>query len=274
MKQYNVNRLVKVLNLKDEIVGIKFIPYKKEYDYLAAIQQLDKRVTYCNMVRRAFDGNIFKVKVDNFFCDYSAYALGLKKPKEFVTSGRSYYASKLYETNAVSRKAVESMDYLQQDIYGMIIGPLKNLQDADVVILLADTYQTMRIMQGYAFKYGMPQNLKSFGNQAMCSDLTGKPFFANDINVSFLCAGARKYAKCSNGQLGVGMPVGLFDAIAEGVVMTLNPVEDRKEKEALRQRLEKSEQEELGIVLDMDSDYGEFITAYDIYAERMENRDE
>lgn len=274
MKEYNVNRLMKMLDLKDEIVGIKFIPYKKEYDSLEKIRQFDKKATYCNMVRRAFDGSMFKAKKDNFYCDYSAYALGLKEPKTSVMSGRSYYASKLYETNAVSRKAVESMNYLHQDIYGVLIGPLKNMEEADVAILLVNAYQTMRIMQGYAYKYGMPQNLKSFGNQAMCSDLTSKPFFTNDINVSFLCAGARQYAKCGDGQLGVGMPIGLFDTLTEGVAMTLNPVEGRKEKEMLMQRLKKPAQEELGIEIDMDSDYGKFINEYDIYTEKMECADE
>ena len=132
----------------------------------------------------------------------------------------------------------------------------------------------MRIMQGYAYKKGMPQNLRSFGNQAMCSDLTSKPFYENDINISFLCAGARLYGRFSESQLGIGMPIGLFDAVVDGVINTFNPVANKKEKEDLKNRICGSDIEELGIKIDMNSDYGKFINEYDEYVRMVKNSDE
>lgn len=274
MKQYNIRRMKKILDLEEEIVGVKFIRYKKEYDELNYIDELGKKVTYCNMIRRAMDGTLFKVNKTHFFCNYGAYALGIKKPDISVASGQSYSECQLYETVSVSRKAVESMRYLNHDIYGVLIGPLKDIKEADVVIIIGNTYQTMRIMQGYAYKNGMPQNIRSFGNQAMCSDITSKPFYENDINVSFLCAGARMYGRYTESQLGIGMPIGLFDTVVEGVVMTFNPVARPREKKALEERLEGSAMEELGIEIDMNADYGCFISKYDEYVKKVKMNNE
>lgn len=271
MKDYNIDRLEKMLGLKGNIVGVKFIPYKAEYEALDDVPQLTKRVTYCNMVKRARDGAVFKAKKDNFFCVYSAFALGIEEPGTSVTSGRNFLASKLYETNAVSRRAYESMDYLHQDIYGVVVGALKELKDADVVIIVCTAQQVMRIMQGYAYKYGMPRSLRSFGNQAMCSDLTSKPFFSNDINVSFMCKGARMYMQCDDGELGIGLPVGLFDSIAEGVLMTLNPVCTPGQKRAILERLSDTPEAELGISIDMEADYGRYLDEYEKYVLEMEH---
>lgn len=73
------------------------------------------------------------------------------------------------------------MCYLTHQAYGLIIGPLQTLQDADVVILITEAENVMRIVQGYAYH---------------------------------------------------------FDPVVDGVIMTINPVNNKKQKEALLSRLE------------------------------------
>lgn len=272
MDSYNVKRLQKALNLQYSIVGISFIATEEDYNH-NSINELSKKVTYCNMVKRASEGAIFKCKKENFGCDYSAYALGIKQPPSYVVSGGSFTASKLYKTAEISKEVTDSMQFPNRSIYGVVLGPLENLDEADIVIMLANGKQTMRIMQGYTYVFGTPKNLLSVGNQAMCSDLTAKPYATKDINVSFLCVGARMYAQCSDDLLGVGMPIDIFNSVAEGVIATLNPTVSAKEKKQLISRLSDSPENELGISIDMDADYGKYIAEYDAKQAQLESRE-
>ena len=269
MEEYNVGRIQKALNLVHGIVGVKLIASKEDYDLCSAVE-LDKTVTYCNMVRRASDGAIFKCKEENFGCNYSAYALGVKNPPSYVRSGGSFTASKLYETPEISKEVTDSMQYAPYKTHGVMLAPLKEMDEADIVIILANGKQTMRIIQGYTYKYGTPKNLLSVGNQAMCSDLTAKPYAIDDINVSFLCVGARMFAQCSDDLLGIGMPFHMFADVTDGLIATYNPTESAKEKQNLMERLNGSVEEELGFSIDMKADYGKYIAEYDAQQEKLE----
>ncbi|WP_055078990.1 DUF169 domain-containing protein [Lagierella massiliensis] len=266
MKDSNVNKIIKILDLQREIIGVKFLYYKEEYDQID-VEEYGLKTTYCNMLKRAMDGMMFKLTEKNFFCDYGAYATGIKKADISIARGSSYGACGLYESNAISRSITEEMCYLQHDAYGLLIGPLQKMGDADIAIIVTDAANVMRILQGYAYKYGMPKNIRTLGNQAACSDLTSKPYFKNDLNVSLMCEGARKYMKCSRGELGVGMPIHQFDAVVEGIIMTVNPVASAKEKDALLKRLDNDD--ELGIKIDKTLNYGKKLDEYDDFVKKI-----
>ena len=266
MKADNINKVKKILQFKGEIIGVKFIHYKEQYDKNET-KEYGLRTTYCNMVKRAMDGSHFKLTKENFFCDYGAYALGLKKPDISIVTGNSYAVCGLYESHSIARKITEEMRYLQHEVYGVEMGPLQDMESADVVIIVTEAVNIMRILQGYAYKFGYPKHLRTIGNQAACSDLTAKPYFNNDLNISLMCEGARKYMKCSSGELGVSMPVNQFDDVVEGIIMTVNPVANKKEKDELLSRLHS--EDELGIVIDKDTDYGKCLQEYDNFVQRI-----
>ena len=271
MKADNINKVKKIVQLEREIIGVKFIHYKEQYDKNEP-KEYGLRTTYCNMVKRAMDGSHFKLTKENFFCDYGAYALGLKKPDISIVTGNSYAVCGLYESHSIARKITEEMRYLQHEVYGVEMGPLQNMESADIVIIVTEAVNIMRILQGYAYKFGYPKHLRTIGNQAACSDLTAKPYFNNDLTISLMCEGARKYMKCSSGEMGVSMPINQFDDVVEGIVMTVNPVANKKEKDELLSRLHS--EEELGIVIDKDTDYGKCLKEYDDFVQKIKYEQE
>ena len=107
---------------------------------------------------------------------------------------------------------------ISQEIYGLEIGPLAEMSEADVVVMLGMSEQMMKVVRGYAYCYGCPRNFVSVGNAAMCSDLVAKPFVRNDINVSLMCCGARTSMVSDEGELGIGMPVNRFQGVSEGIL--------------------------------------------------------
>ncbi|QSX05865.1 DUF169 domain-containing protein [Sedimentibacter sp. zth1] len=268
MKNKNVMRATLALNLMRNIIGIKFIDFKEDFDIIdVALPQ--KKGPLCYHARQAMDGNLFKATEDYVTCDYARYAIGLSKPDNTIVEGRSYKYCGLYESNSISKNIVTSMKYINQDIYGMVMGPLNLMDDADVVIIADYAETVMRIMQGYAYKFGNPEQLSFFGNQAMCADLISKPFSNNDINISLMCKGTRANGQFDKGEIGVAVPIGMFDSLVDGIVNTVNPVTYANEKRQILSKLDC--EDDLGIKIDVDYNYGLGLKAYDSKVQKFKN---
>ena len=162
------------------------------------------------------------------------------------------------------------MKYLNQNTYGLIVGPLELMEDADLVVFVDCAETIMRTMQGYAYKYGTPKNLNFFGNQASCADLVSKPYSNNDINLTLMCRGMRANGRFDKGELGVAIPINLFDSLVEGIVATANPVLNPKEKQRI---LDQSADYDFEIEFDMSYNYGKGLREYDQKVKDMRIKD-
>lgn len=260
MKNKNVSRIELALNLQHNIVGVKFLDF--EQDYLHTNVALpDKKGPFCYHVRNAMDGLHYKLKECHVTCDYARYAIGLSKADDTILQGRSYEYSGLYESKSISHNIMDAMKYLSHTIYGLEIGPLKEMGDADIVIIADYAETVMRIMQGYAYKYGAPQNLSFYGNQAMCSDMISKPFSSNDINLSLMCKGTRKSGRFDKGEISVAFPIHMFDFIVEGIISTVNPVHTPEDKRRIFECM--NDENDLGIEINPSYNYGIGLVDYD-----------
>lgn len=253
MEEYHVNCLNKALGLKRRIIGVRFLYFKSEYQKLE-LEEYGKRTSYCMMVQRAMSGGHFKACAEHFGCRCALEALGLDEEMECVVSGERYYSIKLYETRAVAKAVTRDISRIQQKIYGIEIGPLEELADADVALFMVNAYQLMRVVEGYSYKYGIPKHLYMAGNQGVCADLTAGPFEKNDLNFSVLCAGTRKMCGWTDDEMGVGVPIQQLAPLTEGILATLNYIEYPERKQAIRGRLESPG--ELGITIDDQIHYG------------------
>jgi len=260
MRNSNVKKATIALALQHHIIGVKFVDFKEEYEQLN-IDVASKRGSICFHSREAMDGKIFKATRENVACDYGSYALGLERADTTILEGRSFDYCGLCETKAIGKDIAVSMKYIPHKIYGFVMGPLELMNEADVVIIADNAATIMRIMQGYAYKHGSPKNLSCYGNQAVCSDLISKPFTSNDINISLMCRGARSYGRFDKGELGIAIPIGMFDTLVDGVVATVNPVCNPKEKQRILDDLEHPE--DLGITIDKKYNYGIGLKEYD-----------
>ena len=92
MKEDNLKRIPKALGLDRQIIGLKFISFRQEYETLK-LSAIKGKVAFCYMTKKAMDGEYLKVCADNFLCNAGSYALGIVEPGISVTSGRSYYTN-------------------------------------------------------------------------------------------------------------------------------------------------------------------------------------
>lgn len=260
MKSEKVNLLKVVLNIKRNPIGVKLISSKEAYDALE-VEASKKIGPICYHSRQAMDGHLFKANLQHVSCNYGAYALGLNQAEAAILQGQSLEFCGLSETSIIGKEMIDSMNYMTSKLYGFVMGPLEAMTDADIVVIISDSETAMRMMQGYANKFGNPQNLSFFGNQALCADLISKPFKSKDVNISLLCKGARNYGRFESSELGLSIPIGMFDDFLEGIIKTINPVSSLKEKQRILNALE--DPKALGIDIDLNYNYGLGLKEFD-----------
>lgn len=256
MKNDNVKKLTLALGLKRKVVGIKFVFLKEEYQDLE-IEEFSEKMSFCAMTKKAMDGIIGKADASCFTCQGGAETLGITEVSNYVSSGKQFSTFRLYESYAVARQAQEDIIFINQRIYGVVIGPLEDMEDADVVMFLGDCRQMMRVIQGYTYHYGMAKNIGMIGNQGICADLVARPFQLNDLNISLLCYGARLHSKAEDGELGAGMPIQMFDDVVRGILETINSALGDPEKKELLSRL--NTPNELGVEIEFGKMYGSYL---------------
>lgn len=238
-----IKKLYSCMELNKRIVGIKFLFSEEEFNSFH-VKPAEHKLSYCMMVRIASSGKSVKVRAEHFKCNSSARALGIKKSNSYINSGREYYSYGLYDSLGTAKGVQKNVTYINHELYGVLLQPIENFEcEPDVVIMISEPYNVMRIMQGYSYTYGMAKNIGFAGNQGVCSELTARPYENNDINVSMLCSNTRFSCNWEDSEMGVGMPYKMFLNVLEGIIKTVNSVEADYKKEKIIKRAEENEVE-------------------------------
>ncbi|AET67436.1 hypothetical protein Desor_1800 [Desulfosporosinus orientis DSM 765] len=235
----DVEKAYAVLDLDRQIVGIKIVKSKAEFEQAQA-KELTYPLAYCVAVKLATNGKALKMTKEFSGCRGSTRALGLTPSPESFYNGQDGCALGLYESSELAASVARQMKYCPPDTYGVIIKPLEQFEsDPDVVLMVGDSYQIMRVIQGYSYVYGLQPNFNMLGNQAVCVECTSYPLMTNQINVSLFCSGTRFLAKWRHTEVAVGIPYEKFGKVIEGVRLTVNAVEMNERKKVIQAKLAK-----------------------------------
>lgn len=262
--------LTGILDLRHHIAAVRFLEFPEDYDRVA---EFELKGTISALARKAVDGFHFKVDAERITDSYGQYALGIRKPDITVTSGHSFYQGGLYADRATAREAAESLDYIPQEITGLEFGDIRDVQDPDVIFLICEPEQAMRIIQGYAYHHGEPERLGLIGNQGISAELIARPYMRNDISLSLLCGLSRQQGQFAESELGIGMPADLFLSVADGVIRTTNAVLNDYQKQKMLDRFKKDQIDLPELEITFKSDSVRRMDEYDQSNERRKQGD-
>lgn len=263
MDNLQITRVSKALGLENKILGLRFLVLEKEYNDSSA-EEIEG-LSICSLVELACKGRSIKCNSSTLGCDDAAYALGLKEVPEYVYSGRKEYEDRKYLSKSIAFQVQNEKKYIPHEICGVIISPLEEIEDPDLVIVIATAKDMMRLTQGYSRYYGVNKNLLSIGVQGICSELISKPFMNNDLNVSLLSTCCRKLTDFSAGCMGASFPIHMAENIFKGILETVNLTENNVPKKKILERLDSPD--ELGFEIVMNYDYAIQAGKYEEYCE-------
>lgn len=226
-----------LLKMDRKAVGLKLLKTKEEYEKADAIS-LKAAINYCHMVAAATHGNRVKAKSEDFKCRSGARVLGIDKSDPKNAHGENWARLGMYKDAELSATVRNELVYSQEDQYGLLLAPIDQFDDfPDVVIIAAKPYNCMRVIQGYAYHYGMPKNVNMLGNQAVCLECSARPYVIKDMNVSVLCIGTRHRAGWKDDEMAIGIPKEQFANIADGLLQTMNLMENNHNKKIIEDNL-------------------------------------
>ena len=233
----SVDKLYCILELERRAVGVKLLRTAEEYDNENAIT-LKKAINYCQMIAAATRGNCIKARSEDFKCRSGARVLGIDPADIKNSQGENWARLGLYKDAELSKTIREELVYLKEPCYGVLMAPVEQLQDfPDVILVAANPYNSMRMIQGYAYHYGMPKSINMIGNQAICLECTARPCAVKDMNVSMLCIGTRHRARWKDDEMAIGIPKEQFVNVVDGLLNTLNQIESDSNKERIDKKL-------------------------------------
>jgi uncharacterized protein (DUF169 family) len=222
---------------RKNIVGVKLARTKEAFDGFQA-RELCAPLSYCVCVKCAMDGAALKFTAQNSGCPGSTRALGMEKPGKAFYDGREGIMLGLYRDKSLSAKVAASMKIISTTTYGVIVKPLEAFELApDIVLIVTDTKNLMRLIQGYTNMYGMHSNFNMIGNQAVCVECTVNPLQTGKMNISMFCSGTRYLARWKNTEAMAGIPYPIFSRVIEGVRQTVNAVEMNERKSMIEKKL-------------------------------------
>ncbi|MEL7608414.1 MAG: DUF169 domain-containing protein [Bacillota bacterium] len=224
--------LKQTVHLTNEPVGVKFLFTDQEYE-ACPVPELRGSMAYCVMVKQATRGISCKSCLEHHKCDGGTTALALERSTEHIENGAEYFSYNLYATQTAARRHRAQIASLHAELpltRGIVIGPLKSFTvTPDVIILVVNPYQAMRLVQGYEYETGIKPCIDMGAMQAMCAECTAYPYKSGSMNVSVLCPSTRILCGWDHSDMAVGIPFEQFTRIVAGVVSTAGTV-DKPEK--------------------------------------------
>lgn len=245
-----VQKAYAFLALERRIVGVKLLYQEDEYRAIAGVGPKTP-IAYCQAIRAATAGNSVKLVRENSGCAGSSRALGFVPPAAAYYTGEAGMRLGLYANQNVARSVASTLSICHRSLYGVAVKPLEDFEvEPDVVMLITNTREAMRVLQGYTHVYGMQRNFCMTGNQAICVECTSYPYLQQSINLSMLCSGTRHKAAWQDGELAIGIPYAQFAGVVQGLQGTVNAIERNQRKAEIEVALRAED------LLDMEVEYG------------------
>jgi len=230
------DKLYCALELSRRAVGVTLLNDVSEYE-AADAKPLLRSINYCQMVAAATKGKHIKARSEDFSCRSGPRVMGIDPSDPKNAHGENWARLKLYDSEKVAADVRKGLTYSKEPKYGLFLAPIEDMDKRpDVVLIVANPYNCMRIIQGYAYHHGMPASINMIGNQAVCLECTARPYVTRDINISLLCIGTRHRAGWGNDEMAVGVPQEQFADVVDGIVQTINQMESDANKEMIKKK--------------------------------------
>ncbi len=200
------HKLETVLGLKGAPVAIKLL--RTQADVPEGLNHLNEVIRHCEMVQEARRGAKFYATVEQHACKGGAGMLGVVDVPENIKSGEFYYKLGRFESIERAGEVMNEVPGVDFKVYGTAYAPLAEAPfTPDVVVLLVNPRQAMLIAQANVYELHSRNTADFSGIQSLCGDAVAAPLMRDRVNFTLGCSGSRKYAKVSEDELIVGVPM-------------------------------------------------------------------
>ena len=159
-------------------VGVKFLAKKPEM-----LQRLDQNMAFCEMLKKAQQGNAFFADAESHTCEAGPYVLGQADAPEPFINGEFGAGLKIFEEpRAASRLYIYEPTIGRGVVHYVAFSPLESLPfDPDLLILIAQADQTEVILRAMSYRTGKIW-VSKFAPAMGCAWMYIYPYLTGELN--------------------------------------------------------------------------------------------
>jgi uncharacterized protein (DUF169 family) len=203
------------INLKKHIVAVKL--FDDLNDVPDDLPRPDNKIFYCGAVAQAMQGKTLLLLEEDHLCDRGAYVLGVKEPNDNVINGKMYAKGHMVESDRAGKRLIEEAPKIPVGkTKAILLTPLEESKfDPDVVIIAANPYQSLVILNATNYKNGLEIPIRTQIFTSFCAYATVLPFKYGKPNATLPQKQARVRSQLPDEEMLVGIPGELIEEVSE-----------------------------------------------------------
>ena len=194
-------------------VGVKFSAERP-----GSVGRLGENLAFCEMLKRAQEGNAFYADAENHSCEAGLYVLGQADAPEPFVSGRFGAGLKIFEEPRAASRLYQYIPKIGRGVTNYVaFSPLDKLPfEPDVLILLANTNQTEILLRAMSYRTGEMWQSK-FSSAIGCAWIYIHPYLTGELNytITGLGHGLKRRKLFPEGQQLVSVPFDLLPSLLQ-----------------------------------------------------------
>ncbi len=159
-------------------VGVKFSVKRPD-----RVDRLGEKMAFCEMLKRAQEGNAFYADAENHTCEAGRYVLGQAEGAGPFISGEFGARLKIFAEPRAASRLYQYIPKIGRGVVNYVaFSPLDKLSfEPDVLILLANTNQTEILLRAMSYKTGKMW-LSKFSSAIGCAWIYIYPYLTGELN--------------------------------------------------------------------------------------------
>lgn len=194
-------------------VGVKFLARRPDM-----VERLDENMAFCEMLKRAQEGNAFFADAENHTCEAGLYVLGQADALEPYVSGEFGAGLKIFEEPRSASRLYLYIPKIGRGVVNYVaFSPLDKLPfEPDVLIILAKTSQTEILLRAMSYRTGKMW-LSKFSPAIGCAWIFIYPYLTGELNytIAGLGHGMKRRKLFPEGQQIISIPFDLLSSLLQ-----------------------------------------------------------
>jgi uncharacterized protein (DUF169 family) len=194
-------------------VGVKFSVKRPDL-----VDRLGENMAFCEMLKRAQEGNVFYADAENHTCEAGLYVLGQADAPEPFISGQFGAGLKIFEEPRAASRLYQYIPKIGRGVVNYVVfSPLNKLSfEPDVLILLANVSQTEILLRAMSYRTGKMWSSK-FSPAIGCAWIYIYPHLTGELNytITGLGHGMKRRNLFPEGRQLVSIPFDLLSSLLQ-----------------------------------------------------------
>jgi uncharacterized protein (DUF169 family) len=182
------------------------------------VDRLGEKLAFCEMLKRAQQGNAFFADAENHACEAGLYVLGQADAPEPFINGEFGAGLQIYEAPRSASRLYQHIPKLGQGVVHYVaFAPMDKLNfDPDILILLADTRQTEILLRAMSYRTGQMW-ISRYTPAIGCAWIYIYPYLSGELNytISGLGHGMKRRELFPAGRQIISIPFDLLPSLIQ-----------------------------------------------------------